>query len=109
MCAENWTGRFSRYWHWRQGHFPVHYFRMSSAPQRRGTRAAAPLAVSPGGTVALPELPLLDRADGGHLVVHPQRPVWERSLLTARELASWSRLVAATGAAMLECLPQLAG
>ena len=31
----------------------------------------------------------------------------ERSELSARELAAWSRLVAATGAAMLECLPQL--
>jgi hypothetical protein len=82
---------------------------MSSTSQRRGRRAAAPLAASRCGTVTLPELPLLDRADGGHLVVHPPRPVWERSLLTARELAAWSRLVAATGAAMLECLPQLAG
>ena len=60
-----------------------------------------------GGRVTLPELPLLDRIDGGHLVVHPSRPVWERSELTSRELGSWARLVSATGAAMLECLPQL--
>jgi diadenosine tetraphosphate (Ap4A) HIT family hydrolase len=63
--------------------------------------------VSAAGVVTLPALVLIDRADGGHLVVEPRRPVWERSALSARELAGWSRLVAAAGAAMLECLPQL--
>jgi hypothetical protein len=55
----------------------------------------------------LPTQPLIDRSDGGHLVAHPPRAVWERSELAPHELASWSLLVAATGAAMLECLPQL--
>jgi hypothetical protein len=63
--------------------------------------------LSSGGSVTLPQLALIDRADGGHLVVHPPRPVWERNELTSRELSAWSHLVAATGAAMLECLPQL--
>jgi hypothetical protein len=60
-----------------------------------------------GGTVTIPVLVLNDRADGGHLVVNPPREVWERSELTAPELAAWAILVSATGAAMLECLPQL--
>ena len=66
---------------------------------------------SPGGTLLLPDRStvLLDRADGGNLVVLPPRPVWERSELTAEELAQWSYLVAAGGRAMLEVLPQLDG
>jgi hypothetical protein len=62
-----------------------------------------------GGTLLIPPLILCDRADGGHLVVDPPRDVWERSGLTARELTRWSLLVAATGQAMLETLPQLEG
>jgi len=59
----------------------------------------------------LPASPLLlaTRSDGGNLLVNPPRPVWERSELTAAELAHWSFLVAATGRAMLEALPQLDG
>lgn len=41
--------------------------------------------------------------------MNPPRPVWERSELTPAELTQWSFLVAATGRAMLEALPQLAG
>ena len=80
-------------------------------PKRLQEGAAVSTAIvsSAGGTVTLPSLVLLDRADGGHLVVHPPRTVWERSELTSRELGSWARLVSATGAAMLECLPQLRG
>jgi hypothetical protein len=52
---------------------------------------------------------LVDRGDGGHLVVNPPRPVWDRSELGAGELMQWSCLVAAAGAAMLAGLPQLAG
>ena len=52
---------------------------------------------------------LLDRADGGNLVVLPPRPVWERSELEREELIQWSYLVAASGRAMLDVLPQLAG
>ena len=63
----------------------------------------------PGGTVGLPAKPMNHRSDGGHLLVNPPRPVWERSELTADELARWACLVAATGRAMLETLPQLAG
>lgn len=64
-----------------------------------------------GGTVNLPavNLVLVDRADGGNLIVNPPRDVWERSELTAEELTKWSFLVAATGRAMLDALPQLEG
>jgi diadenosine tetraphosphate (Ap4A) HIT family hydrolase len=69
------------------------------------------LLVARGGTLALPGrgAALIDRADGGHLLVDPPRPVWERSELSRDELAAWSFLVAAAGRAMLETLPQLAG
>jgi hypothetical protein len=62
-----------------------------------------------GGDVVLPspELVLVDRLDGGNLVVNPPRAVWERSELSAFELTQWSFLVAATGRAMLDTLPQL--
>ena len=59
------------------------------------------------GAVVRPENILCDRADGGHLVVNPPRPVWERNCLTPNEIALWSLLVAATGQAMLDVLPQL--
>lgn len=62
-----------------------------------------------GGVVLLPGRPLTHREDGGHLIVNPPREVWERSALTPAELTRWSMLVAATGQAMLETLPQLAG
>jgi hypothetical protein len=64
-----------------------------------------------GGEVVLPGASLLlaTRRDGGNLVVNPPRPVWERSELTAAELTHWSFLVAATGRAMLDVLPQLEG
>lgn len=73
--------------------------------------AGRTLLRTPGGELALPApgQALVDAADGGHLVVHPPRPVWERSELAARELANWSFLVAAAGRAMLDELPQLAG
>jgi diadenosine tetraphosphate (Ap4A) HIT family hydrolase len=62
-----------------------------------------------GGSVALPALALVmvDRADGGHLVVNPPRGVWDRTALSPAELTRWSWLVAATARAMLEVLPQL--
>jgi diadenosine tetraphosphate (Ap4A) HIT family hydrolase len=62
-----------------------------------------------GGTLVVPALPLLDRADGGHLIVNPPRDVWERSELSAEELSHWSAMVAAAGRAMLDALPQLQG
>lgn len=62
-----------------------------------------------GGSVSSPTTTLCDRADGGHLIVYPGRPVWERSELSPRELVDWSYLVAATGRAMLDVLPQLEG
>jgi len=63
------------------------------------------------GTVTLPPptAVLVDRRDGGHLVVHPPRRVWERSELHRQELFEWSALVAAAGRAMLDVLPQLQG
>jgi hypothetical protein len=69
------------------------------------------LFANPGGEVVLPDprLVLVSREDGGNLIVNPPRKVWERSELTAAELIGWSFLVAATGRAMLDVLPQLAG
>lgn len=61
-----------------------------------------------GGKVICPTTVLCDRADGGHLVVNPPRSVWERNCLRPPELTLWSLLVAATGQAMLDTLPQLA-
>ena len=60
-----------------------------------------------GGNVVLPDKVLCDREDGGHLIVNPPRPVWERSCLSATELAAWSFLIAAAGRAMLAALPVL--
>jgi diadenosine tetraphosphate (Ap4A) HIT family hydrolase len=62
-----------------------------------------------GGSVTSPTTTLCDRSDGGHLIVYPPRAVWERSELTPLELTHWSYLVAATGRAMLDVLPQLRG
>jgi hypothetical protein len=64
-----------------------------------------------GGAIELPSsaLVLVDRADGGNLIVTPARRVWERSELQPAELSRWQFLVAATGKAMLETLPQLDG
>jgi len=64
-----------------------------------------------GGSIGLPDptLVLVDRHDGGTLVVVPPRDVWERSELSPSELTLWSFLVAATGKAMLDVLPQLEG
>ena len=66
------------------------------------------LFTSRGGTLVLPQLLLVDRHDGGHLVVNPPREVWERSELTRDELSDWGCLVAAAGRAMIDSLPQLA-
>jgi hypothetical protein len=74
-----------------------------------GRTVSRTLFTGDGGSVVLPAMPLLDRRDGGHLIVEPPRAVWERSLLARDELIAWSLLVAATGAAMLDALPQLAG
>lgn len=64
-----------------------------------------------GGEIVLPDktLILASREDGGNLIVNPPREVWERSELTPSELMHWSFLVAATGRAMLDVLPQLEG
>ena len=64
---------------------------------------------STGGQIVLPDLLLVSREDGGNLIVNPPRDVWERSELTAEELIGWSFLIAATGRAMLDVLPQLDG
>lgn len=66
------------------------------------------LFVCTGGALVLPGVPMLDRVDGGHLLVLPPRAVWDRTALTLPELTQWSILVAASAAAMLESLPQLA-
>jgi hypothetical protein len=69
------------------------------------------LLTADGGRIELPRKPfvLVDRADGGALIVMPPRPVWDRTALAARELAAFSLLVAATARAMLDVLPQLEG
>lgn len=69
------------------------------------------LLVCAGGALVLPAQgsQLVDREDGGNLVVDPPRPVWERSALDVSELTAWTYLVAAAGQAMLETLPQLEG
>lgn len=62
-----------------------------------------------GGDLCLPDPKtiMIDRQDGGQLVVNPPRRVWERIALDLPELIAWNLLVAATGRAMLDCLPQL--
>jgi diadenosine tetraphosphate (Ap4A) HIT family hydrolase len=64
-----------------------------------------------GGRVTLPDRAslLLDRQEGGNLCILPRRDVWERGALTPDELTAFGFLVAATGHAMLETLPQLLG
>ena len=62
-----------------------------------------------GGTVVLPKMVFLDRADGGHLIINPPRDVWEQSELSAIEVAHWWFLVGAIGRAMIDVLPQLEG
>lgn len=63
-----------------------------------------------GGAVCLPDPAtiMIDRADGGQLVVYPPRRVWDRTALTRDELVAWDLLIAATARAMLDTLPQLA-
>ena len=70
-----------------------------------------PLLTAPGGILLLPDRAtvLVDRADGGNLVVIPPRQVWDRSELSGEELTQWSFLVSASARAMLDVLPQLAG
>lgn len=62
-----------------------------------------------GGSVTLPDprTIMIDRRDGGQLVVYPPRSVWDRTALDVSELTQWNLLVAATAAAMLDTLPQL--
>ena len=64
-----------------------------------------------GGTLTLPDRAslLVGRENGGNLVVHPPRSVWERSELTPDELTQFAFLVSAAGRAMIDMLPQLAG
>lgn len=64
-----------------------------------------------GGTVCLPDpaTTMIDRANGGQLVLYPSRRVWDRTALTLGELTAWQVLIAATARAMLDTLPQLAG
>ena len=64
-----------------------------------------------GGALMLPDHAslLVSRENGGHLVVHPPRAVWERSELNPAELTQFAFLVSAAGRAMIDVLPQLAG
>jgi len=65
------------------------------------------LLVTAGGALCVPRHPMIDRKDGGNLWVMPPRDIWDRSELTADELTQWSYLIAASGRAMLDVLPQL--
>ena len=64
-----------------------------------------------GGHLALPDAAsvLLDRRDGGNLVVLPPRKVWERSGFRPRSSPAGRTWWFAAGRAMLEVLPQLEG
>ena len=59
--------------------------------------------------MCVPRYPMVGREDGGNLWVMPPREVWDRSELEPEELTQWSFLIAASGRAMLEVLPQLEG
>jgi GNAT superfamily N-acetyltransferase len=93
----------------------MHRVDMELAVAGRGAEATStedpiePLYHGDGGTIVRPNLVLVSRLDGGHLVVNPPRAVWERSELTRAELTAWSVLVAVTGRAMIDVLPQLDG
>jgi hypothetical protein len=56
-----------------------------------------------GGIMILPNMPLVDRADSGHLGVNRPREVWERVELSANELSHWGS-VAATVQVLLRAL-----
>ncbi len=78
-------------------------------PGARGSEVSHVLFRGVGGSVTLPDprTIMIDRRDGGQLVVYPPRRVWDRTALDASELMQWNLLVTATAAAMLETLPQL--
>lgn len=78
-------------------------------PGARGSAMSHVLFRNVGGSVTLPDprTIMIDRRDGGQLVVYPPRRVWDRTALDAAELTQWNLLVAATAAAMLDTLPQL--
>lgn len=82
---------------------------MACLPARARAGGGVNLVRCEGGVLERPTLVLNDRADGGHLVVHPPRPVWDRTALSHGELAAFSYLVAAAAKAMLHVLPQLDG
>lgn len=67
------------------------------------------ILTSPGGTLCVPASPMINRADGGNLCVEPPKHIWDRSELNREELIQWSLLIAASGRAMLDVLPQLVG
>ena len=62
-----------------------------------------------GGSVVLPKMVFLDRADGGHLIINPPKDVWEASELSPLDVAHWCFLYGAIGRAMIDVLPQLDG
>jgi hypothetical protein len=64
-----------------------------------------------GGSVCLPDPAtiMIDRRDGGQLVLYPPRRVWDRTALSRDELVAWHLLIASVARAMLDTLPQLAG
>jgi len=67
------------------------------------------LLATDAGRIERPRKPLVlvDRNDGGALIVMPPRPVWDRTELSPVELAAFALLIAATARAMLDVLPQL--
>ncbi|HYF31149.1 MAG TPA: hypothetical protein VD993_08525 [Chitinophagaceae bacterium] len=51
-------------------------------------------------TVTAPENPLVDRADGGHIVINPKVKIVDRQQLTAKQAIELMRLTIITGEAM---------
>jgi hypothetical protein len=84
--------------------------RMMSYPCRDAAhRWPDTLLACSGGALAVPSAgtALIDRADGGHLIVTPPIAVWDRCELPSDILMRWNCLVAATGGAMLKVVPAL--
>lgn len=55
-------------------------------------------------TVEAPEKPLIDRQDGGHIVINPIEPVADRQMLTPYQAIDLMRLTIVAGHAMREVM-----
>jgi hypothetical protein len=57
--------------------------------------------------VESPELPLVDRNDGGHITITPKRKVIDRQQLTCGEAIEWMRLSIVAGEALQQVMTAL--